>query len=435
MLVEGGDAVVVEARGDGAEHRQVLQRAAEGFPVALELATHVAQGVLGAPTLELVDGDGVGEVEHVDLLELAGRAELRGHHVQGHVDDLDDARVALADARRLDDHQVVAGGLARDDHVLHVLGDLGHRPAGGERPHEHVGVVDGVHADPVAEQRAPGPPACGIDGHHRDAQLVLVVEAEAPHQLVGERGLAGPTRAGDAEHRHGTPAAGPAQVEELVAPEGAALDGGDHPSECPMVAVHDVVDGVRRELRGEVDVARLDDGVDHAGQAEPLAVLGREHVGHAVVVQLGDLVGHDHAAAPAVHLGVGAALGPQTIDQVAEELDVAALVGADRDALGVLLHGRPHDLVDRAVVAQVDHLGALRLEDPPHDVDGGVVAVEEAGGRDQADGMNRPVDLRDSSPSAHGLRVVGSPRFRLPRVGLPRVGLPRVCRPSIGHPT
>jgi len=82
-------------------------------------------------------------------------------------------------------------------------------------------------------------------------------------------------------------------------------------------------------------------------------------VGHAVVVQLSDLVGHDHAAAPAVHHGVRAALGPQAIDQVAEELDVPALVGADRDALGVLLDRRPHDLVDGPVVAEVDHLGAL----------------------------------------------------------------------------
>jgi gamma-glutamyltranspeptidase / glutathione hydrolase len=37
-------------------------------------------------------------------------------------------------------------------------------------------------------------------------------------------------------------------------------------------------------------------------------------------------------------------------------------------------------------VAQVDHLGALRLDQPAHDVDGGVVAVEQAGGGDEAHG-------------------------------------------------
>jgi hypothetical protein len=35
-------------------------------------------------------------------------------------------------------------------------------------------------------------------------------------------------------------------------------------------------------------------------------------------------------------------------------------------------------------VAQVDHLGAHALQDAPHDVDGGVVAVEQAGGGDEA---------------------------------------------------
>ena len=60
---------------------------------------------------------------------------------------------------------------------------------------------------------------------------------------------------------------------------------------------------------------------------------------------------------------------------------MAALVGGDRDRVRVFLDRGLDDLVDRAVVAEVDHLGALRLEQPPHDVDGGVVAVEEAGGR------------------------------------------------------
>jgi hypothetical protein len=35
-------------------------------------------------------------------------------------------------------------------------------------------------------------------------------------------------------------------------------------------------------------------------------------------------------------------------------------------------------------MAEVDHLGALRLEDAAHDVDRGIVAVEQAGGRDEA---------------------------------------------------
>jgi hypothetical protein len=41
-------------------------------------------------------------------------------------------------------------------------------------------------------------------------------------------------------------------------------------------------------------------------------------------------------------------------------------------------------LVDAAVVAEVDDLGALGLDQPAHDVDRGVVAVEQAGGGDES---------------------------------------------------
>ena len=50
------------------------------------------------------------------------------------------------------------------------------------------------------------------------------------------------------------------------------------------------------------------------------------------------------------------------------------------------------DLVDRAVVAEVDHLGARGLQDAAHDVDRRVVAVEQARRRDEADLVLRLVD-------------------------------------------
>ena len=91
-------------------------------------------------------------------------------------------------------------------------------------------------------------------------------------------------------------------------------------------------------------------------------------------------------AATAVDPDVAPTGRPQAVDQVAEVLDVAPLVGADGHPLDVLLDGRGHHLVDGAVVAQVHHLGALGLEQPAHDVDGGVVAVEQAGGGHEPNG-------------------------------------------------
>src|SRR5690606_35158540 len=52
--------------------------------------------------------------------------------------------------------------------------------------------------------------------------------------------------------------------------------------------------------------------------------------------------------------------------------------------VGVLLQGRPYHVLDAAVVAQVHHFHALGLDQPAHDVDGRVVAVEQAGGGDEA---------------------------------------------------
>ncbi len=64
---------------------------------------------------------------------------------------------------------------------------------------------------------------------------------------------------------------------------------------------------------------------------------------------------------------------------------MAALVGGNGDGLGVLLDCGVDDFLDRTVVAEVDDLGALGLEDPAHDVDRRVVTVEERGGGDEAD--------------------------------------------------
>ena len=95
-------------------------------------------------------------------------------------------------------------------------------------------------------------------------------------------------------------------------------------------------------------------------------------------MQLLDLGRHDHAAAAAEDLDVAAAPLAQQVEHVLEVLEVPALVGRHRDALHVLLERAVDDLVHRAVVAEVDDLGAGRLQDAPHDVDGRVVAVEQA---------------------------------------------------------
>jgi len=85
---------------------------------------HVPQRVLATLAVELVDGDEIGEVEHVDFLELARRAVFGRHHVERGIGERHDRRIALADAGRLDDHQVESGDLAGRDHVWEALRDF-----------------------------------------------------------------------------------------------------------------------------------------------------------------------------------------------------------------------------------------------------------------------------------------------------------------------
>ena len=57
--------------------------------------------VLGAAALELVDRHDLGEVEHVDLLELARRTEVAGHHVHREIDDPGELELVLVDQAQL----------------------------------------------------------------------------------------------------------------------------------------------------------------------------------------------------------------------------------------------------------------------------------------------------------------------------------------------
>ena len=207
LLVERGDAVVVEGRGRRAVDGHVGGALAEGLAVAHHLAADVTQGVLGAAALELVDGDDVGAVEHVDLLELAAGAELGRHDVERDVGVVDDGGVALADAGSLEDDEVEAGRAHDVEDVVEVRRDLG-AAARREAAEEDPVTVEGAHADAVAEQGAATAAAGGVDGEDGDAQLVLLVEAQAADQLVGETRLARAAGAGDAEDRDAAAAGG-----------------------------------------------------------------------------------------------------------------------------------------------------------------------------------------------------------------------------------
>ena len=129
----------------------------------------------------------------------------------------------------------------------------------------------------------------------------------------------------------------------------------------------------------------MDQVVDHALQPHGPSVVGVVDAFDAVVVQLLNFFRQDGASAAAKNADVPCAPLVQQVLHVFEVLHVPALVGGHGDGLGVFLDGRGDHLVHAAVVPQVDDFASGFLHDPPHDVDGGVVAVKQARGGDDAD--------------------------------------------------
>ncbi len=299
-----------------------------------------------------------------------------------------------------------AGHTARGDRIGERRGDFGARPAGGERAHEHARAVlpgpDGVHADAVAEQRPAALAPRRIDREHGDIETVVLVEPEAADQLVGQRGLARPAGAGNAERGDGQCVG---LLQHLLSQPRrlAVLQRGDHSRERAAVSRFHRLQVLRRVLR-EILVAAGEHVVDHALQAQLPAVLGRIDARDAVSLELADFLGHDHPAAAAEHFDVLPPSLAQELDHVLEVLDMAALIRGNRDALHVLLERGGDDLLGRAVVAEVDDLAAARLQDAANDVDGGVVAVEQRRRGHEADLVFRLVfgTLRPCAQVCHG---------------------------------
>ena len=181
----------------------------------MHLLPHVAQRVVAALAVKLVDGHGVGEVQHVDFLELAAGAELRSHHIERYVHMGDDGGITLADARGLRDDQIETRQFAGGKDLAEAPGHLAAGRAGGQGSHIDALAVDRIHADAVTEQRPAASAPGGIGRDDGDVEGILLIEAEPADDLVGQRRLAGAAGAGDAEHGNGLDVLGP--IEDLVA--------------------------------------------------------------------------------------------------------------------------------------------------------------------------------------------------------------------------
>ncbi len=392
------DAGIIELAGDGRIDRHLVILELELDAVALPLLAHVAQRVLGAALVELVEHDQFREIDHVDLFELAGRAVVAGHHVHREIDEIDDLGIGLADACGLDDDEVVGLALEECHAVLQHGTRRGMLASRRHRAHEHAMAAQGIHADAIAQQRTAGTAPGRIDREHGDAHLRERVQ-EAQQQLIDHARLAGAAGARDADDRRAAPAGFGirdsgfgsartcpmfAQLDQFGFAVLSIFDGGeDAPYRYFVINIRICCARCAFQIpnpQSRIPRARSARNhiLDHRDEAEVHAVVRVVDALDAVVLQFADFLRGDGAATAAEYADVGCTALPEHVDHVLEILDMAALVGRQRDRVGVLLQGGAHHVFDRSVVAEVDHLGTLRLDQPPHDVDRGVVAIEQA---------------------------------------------------------
>ena len=78
---------------------------------------------------------------------------------------VEDFGVGLADSARLKHNEVVLGGLEDAERITHVLAQRQIALTRRERTHVYVGVVDRVHANPVAQKCSASFALGGIHAH------------------------------------------------------------------------------------------------------------------------------------------------------------------------------------------------------------------------------------------------------------------------------
>ena len=101
-------------------NRQLIVFGPKVEVIPLVLLADIPQRIEGTLLVRLVDRNQVGEVEHVDLLQLRCRSVLRSHHIHRHIRVVDDLGVGLADSRSLQENEVES----RRPHHIHGVVDM-----------------------------------------------------------------------------------------------------------------------------------------------------------------------------------------------------------------------------------------------------------------------------------------------------------------------
>ena len=152
---------------------------------------------LGALAVALVDDEDVGDFHNAgfDGLDIVAHAGYEDHHSDvGQANDVD---FILADSDRFDQDEVASGGIQKRGDVGGGAGQSSEGAARGHAADVDAGVAKVVlHADAVAENRAAGVGAGGIDGDDGDRAILLAIK---PGELIDQCALPCTRRTGHAD--------------------------------------------------------------------------------------------------------------------------------------------------------------------------------------------------------------------------------------------
>ncbi|SRR5258706_10853056 len=87
-------------------------------------------------------------------------------------------------------------------------------------------------------------------------------------------------------------------------------------------------------------------------------------------------------SAPTKDFDVATAVFLQQVFHVFKKFNMSALVRGDGNSLDIFFDSCLNDLFYGPVVSQMDDLGAFALHDPPHNINSGVMTIEQTCSRD-----------------------------------------------------
>ncbi len=202
------------------------------------------RGPIGALAVGLVDHEDVGDLHDPGLQRLHIVSGAGYHDDDRDVGGADDLDLVLPDADGLDEHDVEAGRIEHERHVVSRPRQAAEMPARGHAADEDALVARMLlHAHAVAEQRAAREGAGRIDGDDADA---AATRAPLPREAIREGTLAGARRPGQADDG-AAPGMGMEGGTECGGPRPFVLDHGDRARDGAKIAgthaIGEVVDG------------------------------------------------------------------------------------------------------------------------------------------------------------------------------------------------